>query len=148
MYVGEDDDRIHIRSDGNLRAVNIKTQVYPGFPTDLQQPMAALLCTANGSSTITETIFENRFRYLEELKRMGADIRVFGRTAVVDGIDRLIAAPVTATDLRAGASMIVAGLMAEGITDIYGVNYILRGYDGIDRKLRSLGAKVEMVLRG
>lgn len=148
VYVGEDDDRIHIRSDGNLRAVNIKTQVYPGFPTDLQQPMAALLCTANGSSTITETIFENRFRYLEELKRMGADIRVFGRTAVVDGIDRLIAAPVTATDLRAGASMIVAGLMAEGITDIYGVNYILRGYDGIDRKLRSLGAKVEMVLRG
>ena len=148
VYVGEDDDRIHIRSDGNLRAVNIKTQVYPGFPTDMQHPMAALLCTANGSSTITETIFENRFRYLEELKRMGADIRVFGRTAVVDGIDRLIAAPVTATDLRAGASMIVAGLMAEGITDIYGVNYILRGYDGIDRKLRSLGAKVEMVLRG
>ena len=77
VYVEEDDDRIHIRSDGNLRAVNIKTQVYPGFPTDLQQPMAALLCTANGSSTITETIFENRFRYLEELKRMGADIRVF-----------------------------------------------------------------------
>ncbi len=147
VYVEEDDDRIHIRSDGNLRAVNIKTQVYPGFPTDLQQPMAALLCTANGSSTITETIFENRFRYLEELKRMGADIRVFGRTAVVDGIDRLIAAPVTATDLRAGASMIVAGLMAEGVTEIYGVNYILRGYDGIDRKLRSLGAKVDMVLR-
>ena len=147
VYVGEDDDRIHIRSDGNLRAVNIKTQVYPGFPTDLQQPMAALLCTANGSSTITETIFESRFKYVEELKRMGANIRVFGRTAVVDGIDRLIGAPVTATDLRAGAAMIVAGLMAEGVTEIYGVNYIMRGYDGIDLKLRQLGAHVEMVRR-
>lgn len=147
VYVGEEDDRIHIRSDGNLRAVNIKTQVYPGFPTDLQQPMAALLCTANGSSTITETIFESRFKYVEELKRMGANIRVFGRTAVVDGIDRLIGAPVTATDLRAGAAMIVAGLMADGVTDIYGVNYIMRGYDGIDIKLRQLGAHVERIRR-
>ncbi|MEG0146102.1 MAG: UDP-N-acetylglucosamine 1-carboxyvinyltransferase, partial [Clostridia bacterium] len=145
VYVGEDDDRIHIRSDGNLRAVNIKTQAYPGFPTDLQQPMAALLATANGSSTITETIFESRFKYVEELKRMGADIRVFGRTAVVDGIDRLIGAPVTATDLRAGAAMIVAALMADGTTEISGVNYIMRGYEDIDRKLRGLGAKVEIL---
>ncbi|MDO4549023.1 MAG: UDP-N-acetylglucosamine 1-carboxyvinyltransferase [Clostridia bacterium] len=148
VFVGEEDDRIHIRSDGNLRSINIKTQVYPGFPTDLQQPMAALLCTANGSSTITETIFESRFRYVEELKRMGADIRVFGRTAVVDGIDRLIGAPVTATDLRAGAAMIVAGLMAEGITEISGLNYIMRGYEDIDDKLRKLGANVERVRHG
>ncbi len=147
VYVGEDDDRIHIRSDGNLRAVNVKTQVYPGFPTDLQQPMAALLATANGSSTITETIFESRFRYVEELKRMGANIRVFGRTAVVDGTDRLIGAPVTATDLRAGAALIVAGLMAEGTTEISGLDYILRGYEGIDRKLCSLGGDVRIVER-
>ena len=144
VYVGEDDDRIRIRSDGNLRAVNIKTQVYPGFPTDLQQPMAAILSTANGSSTISETIYESRFRYIEELKQMGANIRVLGRTAVVDGTDRLVGAKVRATDLRAGASLIVAGLMAEGLTEISGVNYILRGYEGIDQKLRQLGAKVTM----
>lgn len=146
VYVGEDDDRIHIRSDGNLRSVSLKTQVYPGFPTDLQQPIVALLSVAGGSSSVTETIFESRFRYVEELKRMGANIRVFGRTAVVDGVDRLIGAPVTATDLRAGAAMIVAGLIAEGVTDISGVKYILRGYEDIDKKLRSLGADIRITV--
>ncbi|MGJ4852081.1 UDP-N-acetylglucosamine 1-carboxyvinyltransferase [Bacillota bacterium Meth-B3] len=144
VYVGEDDDRIHIRADGNLRAVNVKTQVYPGFPTDLQQPMAALLSTAGGASTITETIFESRFRYVEELRRMGASIMVSGRVASVDGVAQLVGAPVTATDLRAGAALIVAALMAEGETEIFGLNYILRGYEGIDRKLRALGAQVRI----
>ena len=145
VFVGDEDDRIIIRSDGNLRAVNVKTQVYPGFPTDLQQPMASLLTIASGSSTITETIYESRFRYVEELKRMGADIRVFGRTAVIDGVDRLIGAPVTATDLRAGAAMIVAALIAQGTTEISGLGYIMRGYEDIDKKLRGLGASVERI---
>lgn len=148
VYVGEEDDRIHIRSEGKLRAVNVKTQVYPGFPTDLQQPMAALLSTAKGSSTITETIYESRLLYVEELNRMGANIRLFGRTAVLDGADQLNGAPVTANDLRAGAAMIIAGLMAEGVTDIYGLNCIQRGYDHIDEKLRRLGARVEILGTG
>ncbi len=143
VYVSEDDDRIHVRSEGNLRAVNIKTQVYPGFPTDLQQPMTSLLTIANGSSIVTETIYEARFKYIEELRRMGANIRVIDRTAIVDGVDRLIGAPVTATDLRAGASMIVAGLMADGVTEVSGVKYIMRGYEDIDKKLIGLGAHIE-----
>ncbi|MDL2206203.1 UDP-N-acetylglucosamine 1-carboxyvinyltransferase [Eubacteriales bacterium OttesenSCG-928-N13] len=146
VYVSDDDDRIHIRSDGNLRAVNVKTQVYPGFPTDLQQPITSLLTIANGSSMVTETIYEARFKYVEELRRLGASIRVIDHTAIVEGVDRLIGAPVTATDLRAGASMIIAGLIADGVTEVSGLNYILRGYEDIDRKLRSLGAKVERVV--
>jgi UDP-N-acetylglucosamine 1-carboxyvinyltransferase len=145
VYVGEEDDRIHIRSDGNLRSVNVKTMAYPGFPTDLQQPMTSLLTMANGSSTVTETIFEARFKYVEELRRMGANIRGFARPASVDGVDRLIGAPVAATDLRAGASMVVAGLMADGVTEISGVKYIVRGYENLDKKLKALGAKIERI---
>ncbi len=147
VYVGEYDDRIHVRSEGNLRAVNVKTQVYPGFPTDLQQPMTALLAIANGTSIVTETIYEARFKYIEELRRLGANIKVIDRTAIVEGVDRLIGAPVAATDLRAGASMIVAGLIADGITEVSGIKYILRGYEDIDKKLRKLGAKIERVAK-
>ncbi len=147
VYVGEDDDRIHIKSDGNLRAVNVKTQVYPGFPTDLQQPISSLLTIANGTSVVTETIYEARFKYIEELRRLGANIRVIDRTAIIDGVDRLIGAPVSASDLRAGASMIVAGLIATGTTEISGLKYIMRGYEDIDQKLRALGAKVERQAR-
>ena len=147
VYVSEEDDRIRIKADGNLRPVNIKTQVYPGFPTDLQQPMTSLLTIASGQSVVTETIYEARFKYVEELRRMGAKIRILDRTAIVDGVDRLIGAPVSATDLRAGASMIVAGLMAEGTTEISGVRYIMRGYEDIDAKLRALGARVERLQR-
>jgi len=147
VHVFDDDDRIHVRSEGNLRAINVKTQVYPGFPTDLQQPITSLLTIANGSSVVTETIYEARFKYVEELRRLGANIRVIDRTAIVDGVDRLIGAPVRAGDLRAGASMIVAGLIAEGTTEISGMRYIMRGYENVDEKLRSLGAKVERVTR-
>lgn len=147
VYISEEDDRIRVKADGNLRSVNIKTQVYPGFPTDLQQPMTSLLTIANGQSVVTETIYEARFKYVEELRRMGAKIRILDRTAIVDGVDRLIGAPVSATDLRAGASMIVAGLLAEGTTEISGIRYIMRGYEDIDRKLRALGARVERIQR-
>ena len=136
----EADDRIRVRADGKLRPINIKTQVYPGFPTDLQQPMTAMLASVPGSSYVTETIFENRFRYVDELRRMGANIRVLERTAIVEGVPQLRGTRITATDLRAGAAMIVAALIAEGRSEIKGVKYIMRGYERIDEKLRQLGA--------
>ena len=109
--------------------------------------MTSLLTIANGQSVVTETIYEARFKYVEELRRMGAKIRILDRTAIVDGVDRLIGAPVSATDLRAGASMVVAGLLAEGTTEISGLRYILRGYEDIDLKLRALGAHIERIDR-
>ncbi len=145
VSVEEDDDRIRVRSDGDLRGVDVKTMAYPGFPTDLQQPLAALLSVSKGVSRVTETIFEQRFRYAEELQRMGADISLYGRTAHIRGVETLVGAPVTATDLRAGAALIIAGLMAEGTTEISGLNFILRGYEDIDLKLRSLGGDVRRV---
>ena len=140
VHVNEADDRIRVRADGKLRPINIKTQVYPGFPTDLQQPMTAMLASVPGSSYVTETIFENRFRYVDELRRMGANIRVLERTAIVEGVPQLRGTRITATDLRAGAAMIVAALIAEGRSEIKGVKYIMRGYERIDEKLRLLGA--------
>jgi len=127
------------------RGINIKTQVYPGYPTDLQQPMTAMLTMANGTSVVTETIFESRFRYVDELKRMGANIRVIDRVAIIDGVARLSGARINATDLRASAAMVVAGLIADGVTEILNVEHIKRGYENIDVKLRSLGAKIEFV---
>lgn len=117
IRVTDDDDAIRVRcANTALRSVNFKTQVYPGFPTDLQQPMSALLTTAKGTSIIQETIFENRFRHLDELARMGAKVRVMDRTAIIEGVPQLYGAPVTTTDLRAGAALLVAGLMARGVT--------------------------------
>ena len=145
VYVHDEDDRIRIRSNRKMRPVNVKTQVYPGYPTDLQQPITALLTMARGSSVITETIYEARYKYVEELRRMGANIRVIDRVAIVDGVGSLTGCPVTASDLRAGAALIVAGLMAEGITEISNVKYIARGYERIDEKLRRLGAHVERI---
>ncbi len=147
IYVHDDDDVIHVRGDGLMRAINVKTQAYPGFPTDLQQPLTAMLTVAKGTSVVTENIFENRFRFVDELRRMGANVRVVDRVAIIEGVDHLVAAPITATDLRAGAAMIVAGLMAEGTTVIGGTQYIKRGYENIDAKLRQLGAKVEWISR-
>ncbi len=141
VRVSDSDDAIRVRaSSGEHRAVNIKTQVYPGFPTDLQQPMSALLTTAHGTSVIQETIFENRFRHMDELSRMGAHIRVVDRTAIIEGVGQLYGAPVTTTDLRAGAALLVAGLMARGETEIYEPEYIDRGYEHIEQKLCALGA--------
>lgn len=142
VKVTDSDDAIRVRTVGAHRAVNIKTQVYPGFPTDLQQPMSALLTTARGTSIITETIFENRFKHLDEIRRMGAKVRVADRMAMIEGVDQLYGAPVTTTDLRAGAALVIAGLMARGVTEIYEPEYIDRGYEHIEEKLRSLGANI------
>ena len=142
VKVSDSDDAIRVRTLGGHRAVNFKTQVYPGFPTDLQQPMSALLTTARGTSIVQETIFEQRLKHLDEIARMGARVRVAGRMAIIEGVPQLYGAPVTCTDLRAGAALVVAGLMAKGVTEIYEPGYIDRGYEQIEVKLRSLGADI------
>ena len=136
------DDMIRVYSHGAHRAVSFKTQAYPGFPTDLQQPMSALLTTARGTSTVTETIFDSRFHHLDEMRRMGARAHIVGRTAAIDGVIRLHGASVAASDLRAGAALIIAGLMADGETEISNIHYIERGYENIDERLRELGAQI------
>lgn len=140
--VEERDDSIRVRSLGGHRAVSFKTQVYPGFPTDLQQPMGALLCTATGTSTVVENIFESRFRYLAEIERMGARVRVIEQTAIIEGVPQLHAAAVEASDLRAGAALVVAALMAQGTTEISNVHFIDRGYEHLEAKLANLGAEI------
>ncbi|MGN0772913.1 MAG: UDP-N-acetylglucosamine 1-carboxyvinyltransferase [Candidatus Ventricola sp.] len=143
--VSERDDAIRVRSMGAHRGVTFKTQVYPGFPTDLQQPMSALLCTATGTSTVVENIFESRFRHLMEMERMGARVRLFEQTAVIEGVPQLHGAAVEASDLRAGAALVIAGLMAQGTTEISNTHYIDRGYEHLETKLSSLGAKISRV---
>ncbi|MBQ2991314.1 MAG: UDP-N-acetylglucosamine 1-carboxyvinyltransferase [Clostridia bacterium] len=143
--VYERDDSIRVCSVGSHRAVTFKTQVYPGFPTDLQQPMSALLCTATGTSTIVENIFESRFRHLMEMERMGARVRIFDRTAVIEGVPQLHGAAVEASDLRAGAALVVAGLMAQGTTEISNTHFIDRGYEHLEDKLQGLGASISRV---
>ncbi len=138
--VEEKDDAIRVRSLGAHRAITFKTQVYPGFPTDLQQPMSALLCTATGTSTVVEYIFESRFRHLAEMERMGARVRVLEQTAVIEGVPQLHGAAVEASDLRAGAALVIAGLMAQGTTEISNTHFIDRGYEHLEDKLSSLGA--------
>ena len=142
VKVTDQDDAIRVHVVGPRRAINVQTKVYPGFPTDLQQPMSALLTTAKGTSIVTETIFEQRFRHLDEIRRMGAHVRVMGRSAIIEGVDELYSAPMTATDLRAGAALIIASLMARGTSEIYEPGYIDRGYEHIEDKLRSLGAEI------
>ena len=142
VKVTDSDEAIRVHVVGPRRAINVKTQVYPGFPTDLQQPMSALLTTAKGTSLVTETIFEQRFRHLDEIRRMGAHVRVMDRTAIIEGVPELYGAPMTASDLRAGAALIVAALMARGTSEIYEPGYIDRGYEHIEDKLRSLGAEI------
>ena len=135
-------DQIRVNATDGLRAVDIKTLPYPGFPTDMQAQFMALMTVAKGSSVITETVFENRFMHVDELKRMGANIKIDGRIAMVDGVTRLAGCPVTATDLRAGAALVVAALAAEGRTEIGSVHHIDRGYDRIVDKLKGLGADI------
>ena len=144
--VDERDDSIRVRSMGAHRGVTFKTQVYPGFPTDLQQPMSALLCTATGTSTVVENIFESRFRHLMEMERMGARVRLFEQTAVIEGVPQLHGAAVEASDVRAGAALVIAGLMAQGTTEISNTHYIDRGYEHLETKLSSLGAKISRVM--
>lgn len=145
VEISEELSSIHIKADGNIKAVDIKTHPYPGFPTDMQAQMTSLLSVARGSSIIIETIFENRFMYVSELKRMGAKIKIEGRSAIIEGTDKLLGAQVKATDLRAGAALILAGLAAEGTTEISDIEHIDRGYVKIDEKLRSLGANITRV---
>jgi len=143
--IKEEKDRILVRGPSRPRAVDFKTLPYPGFPTDMQPQAMALMCVADGISVITETIFESRFNQAEELRRMGAGIKTEGRTAVVRGVETLFGATVEAYDLRGGASLTLAGLAAEGITTIEGVQHMDRGYDGLDRKLAALGACIERI---
>ncbi len=145
--VKEYDDSIQVIGKGRLKNANIKTQPYPGFPTDLQQPMTVLLSIADGTSTVTESIWENRFLHVDELKRMGANIKVEGRMAVIQGIDKLYGTEVKATDLRAGAAMVIAGLVGEGETHVTNLIHIDRGYEGLEEKLCSLGARIKRVTR-
>jgi UDP-N-acetylglucosamine 1-carboxyvinyltransferase len=128
---------------GRLRAVDILAMVYPGFATDLQQPITSCLCTAEGTSVITDQVFERRFKYIGELQRMGADIRVEGRSAIVRGVDHLSATEIAATDLRAGAALIVAALMAEGDSIVTGLEHLDRGYEDLAEKLAGMGASVQ-----
>jgi len=130
---------------GNIRSVDVKTLPYPGFATDLQAQMMALMAVGNGLSVITETVFENRFMHVSELLRMGADIVVQGHSAIVKGVEKLRGAPVMATDLRASASLILAALAAEGRTELSRVYHIDRGYQGIEKKLSALGADIRRV---
>jgi UDP-N-acetylglucosamine 1-carboxyvinyltransferase len=139
------DDTIHVKGPRVIMPVNIKTLEYPGFPTDMQAQIMSLMTLAHGTSVIHETIFENRFTHVAELRRMGADIEADGRTAVVKGVSKLSAAPVMATDLRASASLIIAGLAAEGQTVISRIYHLDRGYEDIERKLSALGADIKRV---
>jgi UDP-N-acetylglucosamine 1-carboxyvinyltransferase len=143
--VVEEEDSIHVCANRPLRSIDIKTMPYPGFPTDLQSQLLAMLSTTPGTSIIIENIFENRFMVADELKRMGANIKVEGRMAVVEGVPSLQGTQVKATDLRAGAALIVAGLMAHGETEITNAYYIDRGYHDLENKLLSLGAKIRRI---
>ncbi len=145
VEITEYEDSIRVKASARPKAVNIKTMPYPGFPTDMQQPMSVLLSVSEGTAIVTESIFESRFKYFDELKRMGAKIKTEGRVAVIEGVSKLSGAPVYATDLRAGAAMVVAGLTAEGKTTISNIGYIDRGYESLEEKLINLGAKIRRI---
>ena len=143
--VEEFDDAVRVVANKRLRRTNVKTMPYPGYPTDMQPQFAVALTLAEGTSIVTESIFENRFKYVDELVRMGADIKVEGNTAIINGVPKLAGAQVSAPDLRAGAALVIAGLAAEGTTIVADIVYIHRGYERFEEKLRSLGAEIEKV---
>lgn len=143
--VEEFDDSVRVISDGHLKHTQVTTLPYPGFPTDMQPQMAVLLGIAEGASTVTESIFENRFKYVDELTRMGADIKVESNIAIISGVKRYTGARVNAPDLRAGAALVIAGLAAEGITVVDDIYYIQRGYEALEEKLTKIGAKIARV---
>ena len=136
--------KVHIKAPKKLKAVDIKTMPYPGFPTDMQSVFASTLTIAKGTSMIVENIFENRYRYVPELNKMGAKINIEGKTAVIKGVKKLSSAKVKSTDLRGGACLVLAGLSAKGVTTVTNIEYILRGYEKLDEKLRKLGAKIQL----
>ena len=142
VSIEEKDNELIVNSDGNFNPINIRTDVYPGFPTDLQAQFMTLLCLAKGVSTIEETIFEKRFKHAEELKRLGACIDIKGNIAIIYGPCKFSGAPVEATDIRASAALVLAGLIAEGTTTVHNIYHIDRGYEAIEKKLTKLGAKI------
>lgn len=143
--VEEFDDAVRVRAPKRLHRTHVKTLPYPGYPTDMQPQIAVTLALAEGTSIVTESIFENRFKYADELSRMGANIKVEGNSAIIDGVKKLTGARVSAPDLRAGAALVIAGLAADGITVVDDIVYIQRGYENFEDKLRSLGAEIERV---
>jgi UDP-N-acetylglucosamine 1-carboxyvinyltransferase len=145
VNVTEGEDSVVVSRDGPLRCSNIKTQPYPGFPTDMQPQFSAVLCLARGVSVVTEGVWDHRFRYVDELVKMGGSVQVCGRNAIIEGVPALTGASVRACDLRAGAAMVVAGLCAQGVTEIEGVDYIERGYEDAVGKLRAIGADIRSV---
>ena len=145
VEIEEQDDNLLVRRTQPLKRTNVKTLPYPGFPTDMQPQIVAVLCLAEGTSVVTESVWDNRYRYVDELKRMGAHIQVDGKVAVVEGIDHFDGAPIQACDLRAGAAMVIVALAAHGTTEVSCVNYIERGYEDIVGKLRALGANIRAV---
>jgi len=145
MEIEEEGDRVNVIGNKKIRSVDVKTSPYPGFPTDMQAQFMVLMSLARGLSVICETIFENRFIHVSELRRMGADIRIQGNSALIQGRDHLSGAPVMATDLRASASLVLAGLAADGLTEISRVYHLDRGYEGLDKKLAHLGANIKRV---
>jgi UDP-N-acetylglucosamine 1-carboxyvinyltransferase len=142
VEVYEFEKAIRVKATERLKSVDIKTMPYPGFPTDMQSPMMSAMCVSKGTSVVTETVFENRFMHINELKLMGAKIKVDGRSAIIEGVERLSGAKVKATDLRAGAALIISALCAEGRTEISEVYHIDRGYINIEEKMRKLGANI------
>ncbi|MCI5996523.1 MAG: UDP-N-acetylglucosamine 1-carboxyvinyltransferase [Blautia sp.] len=143
--VEEFDDAVRVVASKRLTNTNVKTLPYPGYPTDMQPQIGVALALARGTSIVTESIFENRFKYIDELARMGASVKVEGNTAIISGVEKLTGARVSAPDLRAGAALVIAGLAAEGITIVDDIVYIQRGYEDFEEKLRSLGAEIERV---
>ena len=141
--VSESDDAVRVRRDGPLTHTHVKTLPYPGFPTDMQPQITITLGLAEGTSIVTESIFENRFKYVAELAKMGSNIKVEGETAIIEGVSGYTGADISAPDLRAGAALVIAGMAAEGVTTIDDINYIERGYEDFDVKLRSLGGIIE-----
>ena len=139
---------VRVAANGALKAINLSTAPFPGFATDMQAQFMAMLCMAQGASVLTETIFENRYMHVPELSRMGAHIDVKGRTAVVHGVDKMIGAPVMATDLRASMSLVLAGLAAEGVTEVNRVYHLDRGYERLEEKLQAVGADIERASDG
>ena len=144
-YVEEFDEAVRVYRTKPLVRCNIKTLPHPGFPTDMQPQITAMLSVANGTSIVSEGVWDNRFRYVEQLSRMGAQIQVDGKVAVVEGVSELTAAPVKAIDLRAGAAMLIAGMIARGDTEIEDIHHIERGYENICEKLNALGADIKRV---
>jgi UDP-N-acetylglucosamine 1-carboxyvinyltransferase len=143
--ISHKDQVVRIKGPRKIRSINIKTRPYPGFPTDMQAQIMALMCVAEGASVISENIFENRFMHVAELLRFGADIVIEGSTATVKGVKKLSGAPVMATDLRASASLVLAGLAADNTTEISRIYHLDRGYERLEEKLRALGADIERV---